>query len=437
MVSRPELRRIFRSPVVMVVVALAIRLAVMGLMYGEKKPITRALFTLPSEMARVASSIASGEGFASPLPDPTGPTAWVVPVYAYLLAGVFRVFGVYTAASAVAILTINSLFSALTCLPIHTLARKSFGPTVATAAGWTWVVFPYAVYTPVHWIWEACLATLLLTLLILLAVRLDEAPSLGSWVGFGALWGVAALTNPAILAVLPFLGAWICFRLNRRGARWAGPAGAAALVFVLCVTPWFVRNYRTFGRFIPFRSGFALELRVGNSPEPDVQWRNWLHPNESQSEMQKMRRLGEIRYMDEKWREALQFIASHPGLFLWLTLKRILYVWTGIWSLAPDYLLAEALDTVNIPFCTAVSVLAFAGLRRAFRQGNTHASLYGVLLFSVPLLFYVTHSNIRYRHPMDPYLILLATFAVVEISTKRDEISAAPLRRMEWEEAAR
>src|SRR2546425_3898846 len=94
MVSRLELRRIFRSPVVMVVVALAIRLMVMGLMYGEKKPITRALFTLPSEMARVASSIASGEGFASPLPDPTGPTAWVVPVYAYLLAGVFRVFGV-------------------------------------------------------------------------------------------------------------------------------------------------------------------------------------------------------------------------------------------------------------------------------------------------------------------------------------------------------
>ncbi len=150
-------------------------------------------------------------------------------------------------------------------------------------------MFPYAVYTPVHWIWEACLATLLLTLLVLLAVRLDEAPSLWAWVCFGALWGVAALTNPAVLTVLPFLGAWVYFRLNRRPpfrwAGWAGQVAAAALVFVLCVAPWFVRNYRTFGRFVPFRSGFALELRVGNSPESDVQWRNWLHPNESQSEM--------------------------------------------------------------------------------------------------------------------------------------------------------
>src|SRR5712692_6379252 len=113
----------------------------------------------------------------------------------------------------------------------------------------TWVVFPYAVYTPVHWIWEACLATLLLTLLVLLAVRLDEAPSLWAWVGFGALWGVAALTNPVVLTVLPFLGAWVYFRLNRRPpfrwAGWAGPAGAAALVFVLCVAPWFARKYRT------------------------------------------------------------------------------------------------------------------------------------------------------------------------------------------------
>src|SRR2546422_10537383 len=231
MVSRPELRRIFRSPVVMVVVALAIRLAVMGLMYGEKKPITRALFTLPSEMARVASSIASGEGFASPLPDPTGPTAWVVPVYAYLLAGVFRVFGVYTAASAVAILTINSLFSALTCLPIHTLARKSFGPTVATAAGWTWVVFPYAVYTPVHWIWEACLATLLLTLLVLLAVRLDEAPSLWAW---GGLVGSGAGARWPIRRFQPwwrFLGPGFAFALTGGARRGPGRPGQVGWFF--------------------------------------------------------------------------------------------------------------------------------------------------------------------------------------------------------------
>lgn len=69
-------------------------------------------------------------------------------------------------------------------------------------------------------------------------------------------------------------------------------------------------------------------------------------------------------------------------------------------------------------------------LRRIFRS-------LALLLFSVLLLFCITHSNIRYRHPMDPYLILLATSAVVEIFTKPDEISAAPLRRMEWEEAPR
>jgi hypothetical protein len=56
------------------------------------------------ETGRIARSIASGQGFSSPFASGTGPTAWLAPIYPYLLAGVFKVFGVYTNASAVAIL---------------------------------------------------------------------------------------------------------------------------------------------------------------------------------------------------------------------------------------------------------------------------------------------------------------------------------------------
>jgi len=55
----------------------------------------------------------------------TGPTAVVSPVYVYLLAGVFRLFG-RTPASIVAALGLNSLFSALTCIPVFLLARRCF-----------------------------------------------------------------------------------------------------------------------------------------------------------------------------------------------------------------------------------------------------------------------------------------------------------------------
>src|ERR1700691_1853479 len=59
------------------------------------------------EMGRVARSLAEGAGFSSPLPLPTGATAIVGPVYPLLLALVFKISGVYSTASAIAIRVIQ------------------------------------------------------------------------------------------------------------------------------------------------------------------------------------------------------------------------------------------------------------------------------------------------------------------------------------------
>src|ERR1019366_10515081 len=45
-----------------------------------------------------------------------------------------------------------------------------------------------------------------------------------SWIGFGLLWGVAALTNPSALSFLPFAGCWLVYQLHRRGKRYVVPA---------------------------------------------------------------------------------------------------------------------------------------------------------------------------------------------------------------------
>src|SRR5208283_4896298 len=52
------------------------------------------------EAGRIARSIVQGRGFGSPLFEDTGPTAWMTPVYPYLVAGVFKLFGTYTKLSA-------------------------------------------------------------------------------------------------------------------------------------------------------------------------------------------------------------------------------------------------------------------------------------------------------------------------------------------------
>jgi len=126
---------------VMVIVALAVRLAAVTFLYPERLNPSRGHWRFAGETGRIAQSIVEGKGFGSPLVADTGPTAWMIPVYPYLVAGTFKIFGVYTKPSAIFLLSLDSLFSALTCIPIFFIARRNFGDRVACAAGWTWAFF--------------------------------------------------------------------------------------------------------------------------------------------------------------------------------------------------------------------------------------------------------------------------------------------------------
>src|SRR3977135_4549354 len=112
---RAKVRPFFSSPWAMLSVALVIRLVVMGFAYTIQLDPSRCHWVFGWETGRVARSIATGHGFSSPYREPTGPTALIPPVYTYLVAGVFKVFGIYTAKSALVLLSLNNLFSSLTC----------------------------------------------------------------------------------------------------------------------------------------------------------------------------------------------------------------------------------------------------------------------------------------------------------------------------------
>ncbi len=89
----------------MVLVALAVRLVVMVFLLPEQLEPERDHWHFGYEAGRIARSIVEGHGFGSPLFEDTGPTAWMTPVYPYLVAGVFKVFGVYTKTSAIVLLS--------------------------------------------------------------------------------------------------------------------------------------------------------------------------------------------------------------------------------------------------------------------------------------------------------------------------------------------
>jgi len=232
------------------------------------------------------------------------------------------------------------------------------------------------------------------------------------WAGFGALTGVGALTDPIVLSVAPLLAGCMCYRLARKRQRWFLPATGAALVFVIVVTPWFVRNYRTFHTVLPFRDNLGLELYVGNNGNTWHFAPSGFHPSDTEGEWNEYAQMGELAYMQHKREQAMRFIESHPGEFAVLSLRRALYMWTNFWSFDRQYLEAEPLVPANVFLCTVLTVLTLVGLRGAFQRGVEIGMPYAITIFFFPVVYYVTHPEDYYRRPIDPIFVALAVYAL-------------------------
>jgi 4-amino-4-deoxy-L-arabinose transferase-like glycosyltransferase len=419
----------------MVLVALVVRLLVMMFLYPEQLDPARDHWKFGYETGRIARSIAQGQGFSNPLFSNTGPTIWMTPVYPYIVAGVFKIFGIYTTISAFVLLSLNALTSALTCIPIFFIARKTFSDRVASWAGWGWVFFPYAVYFPMERIWETWLSTLLLSLLFLAGIHLEDRQTRYlEWIGFGALWGLAALTSPVVLAVLPFLGALICYRRFRFGLEWLRPAMASILVLAAVVSPWFIRNYQVFHRLVPFRDNMGIVLRLGTRGNTD-HWAPYeLGPWHNETEWAEFQRLGEFNYMAHKKQQAISFIKAHPVWYVWTSARRAFFLWTGFWSFDSSYLREEPLDLANIPVCTTFTVLASIGLWRAFRQKNLGAVPFLLVLLTFPVVYYITSPEAYYRRPIDPFIVILAAFAIASRAEWKTRKTRKVVAEPEYEE---
>jgi len=385
-----------------------LQVAAIGFLHTYRFRTTDNSFAFGWEMGCIGRALATGRGFSDPFGTGAGPTAWEPPVYPSLIGGVFKLFGVYSLASAWILLGINSLFSALTCIPIYFIARRMAGEKVARWSAWTWALLPYAWYWAIHWVWDTTITPFVLSLIILTSMKLEAWEGVKGWIWFGLLWGFAVLLNPSLVAFLPFCGIWVWHRRRKQPMRSLGGIALASVLFILCVAPWLVRNYRTFGLFIFVRDNLAQELWLGNGPLATGASRVYLMPNRNASELEKLKAMGELPYLEEQKRKVIAFIRENPGAFLRLCGKRVIYFWTGV-PRADDSLIVLLLRT---SLFAVTSLLAFWGLILAARRSLSGAWLLILLTATYPLAYYVVYAHARYRHPIEPEMVIAIVYLI-------------------------
>jgi 4-amino-4-deoxy-L-arabinose transferase-like glycosyltransferase len=407
--------RVRTSPVWMAGIAFSVRVVCIVAMHTYKVRTTEDNFGFGWEMGRIAASLVSSHRFGNPFQFPTGPTAWEPPLTPFLIAGVFQLFGIYSRASAFVLLTIDSLWSALTCIPIFLIARRCFGEKAAVASAWTWALFPYAIYWCIKWVWETSLSALLVAAIFWTAISMeDEEGSLKAWARFGLLWGIAALNSPSLLSFLPASGFYAWYRRWKSGKQSLAGVVFASAIFLAFITPWLLRNYYVFHQPVFLRVNFGAELRMGNGPNADGTWQYYLHPTHNNAEFRKYQEMGELAYVQQRRQEAVQWIKANPTKFLTISFRKFVYYWYGV----PRDMNPPWLEPMKNSLFAASSLLMLFGLVLALRQRRPHAWLFFWLLLLYPMIYYVVFPHARYRHPVDPEITVLAVFLISQAETK-------------------
>ncbi len=355
-----------------------------------------------------------------------GYTAHVSAIPALIAGGVYRLFGIKTAASEI-ILTAWSLGLTVTSYLFYYRAFAFAGASrLAAVLGLATCAFlplNFVDETVTYRVWEGALAAALGALIVSLVVRLDARHAI-PWRHVVLLSGLSALLlfiNPAM--GLAAYAACLLLTLRRLPPiRWPGVALTAGAVLALVLTPWVVRNHLVLGEFVPLRSNFGLELALANHPaaagaddEHAVFYARLheIHPFESPAAFARMKEVGgEVAYARMLGEEAKAWMAANPGDTARLAvthLRQYYFPPAWFWTIYEEGSVGTQLKQA---LTWAISIFGLAGIVVALarRRRRLH---YLAIMALVPCLPYLIVQPVpRYRYLVYAPLIFFSAYLV-------------------------
>jgi hypothetical protein len=415
---REKLIRLLSSVTLIFALALTCRVAFV-LREGSLTP-REVLASVPfeNEAGNIAQALAQGSGFCCLFRQPTGPTAWLSPVYPVLLAGIFKIFGIFTVNSFYVAAILNCIFSSLATIPVYFTARRVGGVFCGAVAAWIWALFPSGIIMPFEWIWDTSLSALFAAILLWATLKVAGRLRTRQATAYGLLWGFSLLVNPALGSTLPFFLGWIAYRQwQSRNLNPKLLLLSLALAIVVCL-PWTIRNAVQFERLIPLRSNFPFELWMGNNEIYDDHSRE-IKRITRYEQVRLYQQLGETAFLESKRKKAVAFIKAHPGLSLRLAGRRVIATWLGTNSPWRDFSATDSSLARFILLWNALTLIGvFVAFARLWLAHNPFAFPLVVFLIVFPLVYYITQTSLRLRHPCDPLLAILLVVAIALPSRK-------------------
>lgn len=405
----------------LVIAALMVRLTVMVVLGLPPGLQADPEWTWTYEHGAVAQAILRGEGYSDCFASATGFTAWTGPIQPLVLAGAMQLAEGINRNTQILVALWGALLSALIVVPLLRLGEGLGRPRLGLLAAVLWTLHPLAAYRCVASPWDGPLVGLFLMIFLAsLAVR-GRGASPRQLLLPGFLLGIAALVNPAVLALLPGV---VMFLLPGRNLISAAKAlGVLFGVALVVLSPWMIRNAKVLGS-PALKMNLGVEVFVGNNGAVNGNFNSQMHPSYSPSEMSLYRDLGERAYGKECMGRGIDWIKKNPKRFMALCLRRVRIYWLGPSPFEPVMLTRGASKSrdwqgwMKWIMHAVMGVLAVIGAL-LYRDRCGGSWLIGASLLLYPAVYYFTHVIERYRSPLEPLLTLAVAALLLKLPLVR------------------
>lgn len=352
------------------------------------------------------------------------PTVFIMPLYPMFLAMVFKVFG-YGFAGLQAVRVIQALISCITIVYIFLMASDLFDKKAGIISAFLMAFYLPNITTSGYFLTETVF-TALLCALIHYSLKVSKKPVLYKFMLLGVLWAAATLCRPTILfyPLFFFLYLFLYHRISlNKILKWSMSMMA---VFALIMSPWWLRNYREYGVFIPLAASSGNPMLQGTyidyvqNPDNIVHYemgKNAFETNKNEMKAVKQR----IRMELEK---------DFWGYLRWYTLGKTLKLWSVpfYWKRVFDIGIEHVFPfhCIILSGFIGIAILIFKGAYE-FMKGGAGRKLAGNEFFryfipvSVILYFNLIHCVYmafdRYAFPLMPLVSIFTGYLAVKVST--------------------
>lgn len=335
------------------------------------------------------------------------PTVFIMPGLPYAVAFFVNIFGKFGGITAFRIF--QALLQALSMCLVFLIGRKVFNSKAALLACFLDSLYIAEYYTNTVILTEILFKFFLL-LLIYLSIYAIEEKKLVYYTLGGVIWGLACLVRPTIAAYpIVILIMWIIKKYPLKDM--VKFTTCTVLAFSIVMSPWWIRNYMVFHRFIPLTLSSGNPFLQGTYVNYDqkVDYTPYKTGNTEIETNQNELNCGLYRLKTYASKEPLKYA-------YWYTIGKTIKLWEApfYWKEILGVTTAEATS-----FHMLIVVLGITGVILLFNKRNKNFLILfiTVVFFNLIYVPYLTMS--RYSYPIMPILIIIAGDSVYEFVIRR------------------